>query len=823
MASYQELLSERDRLKRRITELEARIRLLEGSTALVMARKLHGFRTQVLWLLKIALWAAKIRRRLLGSHPALPRPDMAVLDVEFPTKGLDPKRETVLLVSHDASLTGGPVLAWNIATELSKTFNVVSVLIQGGVLTKTFAEASSVVVGPLGIETHQAPRARKVAHQLARVYRPSFAIANTAESRYLAAPLAQEGIPVITLIHEFAASLFPRGTMQQAFDWSAEIVFPAAVVRDSFLPTYQSLFYKPVRILPQGQSVVPRDPALDKHDPNQPTKDALLKILRPEGRENAMLIVGMGPASVRKGTDLFIATAHIAKRLNPDADIRWAWIGSAHDDPMFLNTIGEQIHRSGLADDLVLVDTLDDIDTVYQAADLLFVSSRFDPLPNVAIDMLLRGKPVLCFDKATGIAEFVRSLPQTAPLAPPYLDIGKAAEEVVALEADRDTLKRMGTLLGEKARATFDMKRYVASLVGLAEEAIKAQAPRADNRALLLQPGNFDVPLYLGQVEGSPAQAEEVIDHYLNYGAQVGMSRRALAGFHPGIYADQVAEVNRAGWQDPLVHYIRAGRPAGPWAHPVLRLDTARPLADRGAPVALHGHFHYPDLIVDFVRALAVNDTVFDLFLTTGDEIKRGDLQAATGLHKGKVVIEIVPNRGRDIGPFLDVMRRHVVGNYDIVGHVHGKRSPHAHSLGPNVGDIWRVFLWEHLLGPQVPAADLIIDSLRAQEKIGLVFPEDPNIRGWDDNLDFAEDLARRMGMQGKLPKELDFPIGTMFWARPEALKPLVDLNLGWGDYPPEPLPLDGSMLHAMERLLPLVAQQAGFGFETTYLPGVGR
>jgi lipopolysaccharide biosynthesis protein len=47
----------------------------------------------------------------------------------------------------------------------------------------------------------------------------------------------------------------------------------------------------------------------------------------------------------------------------------------------------------------------------------------------------------------------------------------------------------------------------------------------------------------------------------------------------------------------------------------------------------------------------------------------------------------------------------------------------------------------------------------------------------------------------------------------------------GWSrrceDYPPEPLPHDGTILHAIERLLPFVARHAGCRFATTHVPGV--
>jgi lipopolysaccharide biosynthesis protein len=74
------------------------------------------------------------------------------------------------------------------------------------------------------------------------------------------------------------------------------------------------------------------------------------------------------------------------------------------------------------------------------------------------------------------------------------------------------------------------------------------------------------------------------------------------------------------------------------------------------------------------------------------------------------------------------------------------------------------------------------------------------------------------------LPKTtFNFPLGTMFWARTAALKPLLELGLLWDDYPAEPVPGDGSLLHALERLLPFVVEKAGFRSLVTHVPGITR
>ena len=179
-----------------------------------------------------------------------------------------------------------------------------------------------------------------------------------------------------------------------------------------------------------------------------------------------------------------------------------------------------------------------------------------------------------------------------------------------------------------------------------------------------------------------------------------------------------------------------------------------------------------------------------------------------------------MPNRGRDIGAFLTEFAAEIVdGGYDVVGHLHSKRSLHVRD--PMIGERWREFTWQHLLGWLYPMMDVILNRFAVDETLGIVFPEDPHLSGWDLNLEIASDLAKRMGINDALPPFFDFPIGTMFWARPKALKPLFDLKFKWEDYPQEPIAIDGTVLHAIERLLPFAARHSGYRYATSYIPGI--
>jgi len=297
------------------------------------------------------------------------------------------------------------------------------------------------------------------------------------------------------------------------------------------------------------------------------------------------------------------------------------------------------------------------------------------------------------------------------------------------------------------------------------------------------------------------------------------MLRRPLDGFHPFIYAAESLTFDEEGGEDPLAHFVRTGRPEGRWTHIVIRPGERQPSGMPNLHAAIHGHFHYPELFDDFLCCLTANRAKCDLYLTTNRDEDVTILQETlTKFDMPNAAIRVVPNRGRDIGPFLSELGDEL-RHYDIIGHVHGKRS----ALTPGLGDGWRNFLWHHLIGPSFPMVDTILDALARDSTLGLVFPEDPHLTDWNENRPIADDFARRIGITGALPTHFDFPNGTMFWARPAALQPLFSLGLRWEDYPPEPLPYDGTILHALERLLPFAAAKAGFRYATTFVPGSTR
>lgn len=743
-------------------------------------------------------------------------------DLACPTTRLRPDRETIVVAVHDASRTGAPITGWNLVQEFEARYNVVALLRKPGPLATAFADtASATLVLPDGMLDHPA-ELQALARRVMRVYAPGYLIANSAETRDLVPAFEQAGVPTVALVHEFSASVWPRGVMAGLFRDASEIVFPARIVAEAALVDVPELAARNYRILPQGLGRPPLSPGA-------PKGAGIGRLAELPGRDGSVVVLGVGTVTPRKGVEFFVAAAARVAASRPGRNVVFAWAGHGHAfDEWYRDTLDEQVARSGLAGSVLFLGELDDPAPAYDRADIFFLSSRLDPLPNVAIEAAFRGIPVVCFDRASGMAEILAEGEETRSLVVPYLDAAAAADRIVALIDDPAHHAASAAAMRAVAARTFDQSRYVEAIDLLGRRAAcgRSQA-RADAEAIRTG-RTFNADLYLGRV-ASEAEAARALDGYLAASRRIvprarsgtGMLlRRPLEGFHPMIYAGENPDFVEEDGEDPLAHDTRTGRPEGRWRHEVIRPGRESPPASR-LRVAVHGHFHYPELLADLLGRLRGNRSRCDLILTATSET--GAEQVASILTKFGVVgarVVVTPNRGRDIGPMLTGLGREALGRYDVVAHLHGKRSPHVQA---SIGERWRDFLWENLVGGHHAMMDVVLAKFETDDRLGLVFPEDPHLTDWEGNRNLAERLAGRMGLDGELPNHLDFPQGTMFWARPDALARVFDLGLGWDDYPEEPVPIDGTVMHAIERLLTVSAGAAGYRYATTYVEGVLR
>ncbi|MFD2273638.1 glycosyltransferase [Undibacterium arcticum] len=112
-----------------------------------------------------------------------------------------------------------------------------------------------------------------------------------------------------------------------------------------------------------------------------------------------------------------IVSSGLEKGYDPDNDIGYSVY------------LADQIRRAGLQEHVFFVDETNAIEVAYEEADLFLLSSRLDPLPNVAIDAMAHGVPVLCFNKTTGIADFLIESGLRNHCVAEYLDSADMAEK----------------------------------------------------------------------------------------------------------------------------------------------------------------------------------------------------------------------------------------------------------------------------------------------------------------------------------------------------------------------------------------------------------
>lgn len=247
-------------------------------------------------------------------------------------------------------------------------------------------------------------------------------------------------------------------------------------------------------------------------------------------------------------------------------------------------------------------------------------------------------------------------------------------------------------------------------------------------------------------------------------------------------------------------------------AQPVEHLFPAPvPLARLQQRVGLMAHVYYPDLIEEFAELLAHIPLPFELLVSVMDDTAK--LQAEERFarlpHLSALHVRVVPNRGRDIAPLLVTFRDEIVA-LDIIGHIHTKKSLYTGSEQEQ----WRRYLLRSLLGNETRVA-WILGMFAAEPRLGMVYPETyeslpPWAHTWLSNADVCAALAARLGMEIDRNAYIDYPAGSMFWARVDALRPLFALNLTTSDFPTETGQVDGTLQHAVERLLATITRHQG-------------
>ena len=208
-----------------------------------------------------------------------------------------------------------------------------------------------------------------------------------------------------------------------------------------------------------------------------------------------------------------------------------------------------------------------------------------------------------------------------------------------------------------------------------------------------------------------------------------------------------------------------------------------------------------------------------DIYVTTLTEDMKEKLQRRfTDIKCNKLEVIVLPenHKGRDVSA-LWVALKPYIREYDYICFTHNKKSTQDKPYTIGRGFAQRCF--GNLLASRAYVEN-VVDLFEKNPRLGMLFPP-PVTHGpyksnishhWGMNYKNTVNLGKKLGINVPIDdKDPVFPAGGMFWFRTKALKRFIDEDWKYEDFASEPMPFDGTISHAFERLYCYAAQSEGY------------
>lgn len=245
-----------------------------------------------------------------------------------------------------------------------------------------------------------------------------------------------------------------------------------------------------------------------------------------------------------------------------------------------------------------------------------------------------------------------------------------------------------------------------------------------------------------------------------------------------------------------------------------ITIDPSQYTPPENLNIAVHAHVYYIDLFEEICQYLENIQFKYSLYISVkcSDDKTFVTERVKKLSHIDNFDIQIVENRGRDVAPFL-VYFGPSLKNHDLICHIHTKKSLFS---GEEKVE-WRKYLLDRILGSK-DSVNAILQAFKEDSSIGIIYPEIyPFLPHWTctwlSNKHTASAFLERLNIRFDPDEYFDYPVGSMFWIRKDALKPLLNLKLKLDDFPQELGQNDGALQHTIERCYVKIAQESGFKY----------
>ena len=230
-------------------------------------------------------------------------------------------------------------------------------------------------------------------------------------------------------------------------------------------------------------------------------------------------------------------------------------------------------------------------------------------------------------------------------------------------------------------------------------------------------------------------------------------------------------------------------------------------------PIAVHLHLYYADRWPQFKNYLKnLGNYPYELFVTLpqqnaalAEEIKKFHPQST---------VWVPPNRGYDIGPFIDFLHKINLPDYDLILKIHTKDQKGLQKTWLNGRCLtkkrWCSLLLQALLGsPEICTQN--IAAFANMPQLGLLSSRYVITAESEYTEHLRPQIAQLLAKMGyKAPQQITFAAGTMFFVRAGLMQKVKEC-FSITDFPETgPGVVDGTISHAFERVLGCVITLQG-------------
>lgn len=247
---------------------------------------------------------------------------------------------------------------------------------------------------------------------------------------------------------------------------------------------------------------------------------------------------------------------------------------------------------------------------------------------------------------------------------------------------------------------------------------------------------------------------------------------------------------------------------------PRYRLYKNEKIAAKIAVVANLYYLEKFDYYWDYLKNVYDEIDVY-IISSNPDLLKEAEKQKSL-LNKSNIYFIQKENRGRDISALLVSFGKKIY-EYEYICFIHDKRAK-SEDLKEDIL-FWNENLWENMIGYGEHIRNILF-LFEQNPNIGLLVPPKPNGKRihsdfrntWGSNYNRTVQLAEELGLDCQIDYEISpVALGSVFWCRTKTMHKLFEREWTYEDFMDEPLPDDGTISHAIERIFPFVAQDAGY------------